>query len=133
MMTLPVLLKRSDKMDTMTPRKVTNGDRSGSHEHSKGKRASTPFDYLCDPLRSPFVTHTSTPKAREIFATIPVMSSSCPRFFLSLFVFSLSSLFLVICEDRWERRKLKKIKRLWRHIEISMMTQLVSLERSWRN
>jgi hypothetical protein len=80
------------------------------HEHSEGKR-----DFFNDT------------------GDVIIQISMCHRFFLSLFVFSLSPLFLVICEDRWERRKLKKIKRLWRYIETLMMTQLVSLERSWRN
>jgi hypothetical protein len=51
-----IIKKYLDKTNTTTPKKVTNGERSGPHELSKSVRAHLFLGCLCGPLRLPLMT-----------------------------------------------------------------------------
>ena len=57
LMTTPLVpLERYEETNLITPRKVNNNDRSGSHEPFKYVKAHLPLDGSCCTLRSPLVT-----------------------------------------------------------------------------
>jgi hypothetical protein len=106
--------KDLDEMNLTTPRKVTNGDRSGPHERPKRKWAPTPLEGLCDPLRSLFVIFIGVVRffllrslKRYWWCHQRSFGVYLVSFSFSFFVFSLSSFLLVIYEEIWEREKVK--------------------------
>jgi hypothetical protein len=57
LMTTPLVpLEKYEETNLITPRKVNNNDRSGSHEPFKYVKAHLPLDGSCCTLRSPLVT-----------------------------------------------------------------------------
>jgi hypothetical protein len=104
--------KDLNRTNQTTPRKVTNGNWSGPHELTKDMWALTSLDDLYDPLRSLFMTfHVIEFVSSRYFSMVHMVLSSelqCVSrviFLFFFFVFSLSSLLLVICEERGEREK----------------------------
>ena len=119
-------------MNLTTPIKVTNKDRSGSHEPCKCDGAHLPLSSSCDPLChcwwSSLVLLNSSYQDLSNATDDVVIGASCTSR-VSFFFFYLSPLSSQITRRRQNKKERKNIKkRPQKHIKTLMMTPLVPSE-----